>query len=82
MSLFLNLRHLASGGLLVGRQPLEDVLHGRIRSKVPAEDPPQGLFPSVGRRPSGQDPVLRGLQVHEVPLSQPQCPSGRRRRWA
>jgi len=64
------------GGLLVGREPLEDVLHGGVRSTVSAKDTPQGLIFAVHWRSPWQDPMLSRVQCDGFTITQSQHSSG------
>lgn len=74
------LLHCLAGGLCARRQPLEDVLHGRVRSTISVEDPSQGIISTVHCCSPSQDRMLVRVQHHELPISQPKCP-GRGRGW-
>jgi hypothetical protein len=71
-----------AGGLSARRQPNEDVVHGGVWSKIPSKDTPQGLINPVHCFTPSQDPVLPGVQLHEIPIPQPKHLGGCNRWWA
>jgi len=64
------------GGLLVRREPLEDVVHGGVWSTVSAKDTPQGLIAAVHWCSPWQDPMLGRVQCDEFRITQSQYSSG------
>lgn len=62
-----------TGWLLTGVQPKEDVLHGRIQSKIPTKNPSQGCISTVHFFTPTKDPMLSRLWFYELTITQPQC---------
>lgn len=73
---------LVLGGLPLGGQPIEDVIHGGVWSTVSTKDTPQGFITAVHFQTPGKDPVSCWLQYHELSIPKPKHLGGGSGGWA